>query len=91
MHDKMRYADRNRTASGTSKRDRGFLNEKTPMPAVGQPGYGSQLDPASSKSRNGVPRNPKQKNSGPMKSALPPSETGLGEGLPRNPRQKDSY
>jgi hypothetical protein len=65
----MRYSDRNKTQHDTNQHDRGFLNERTPMGNPGQPGYGSTPDPASSKSKNGIPRNPKQKNSGPMKSA----------------------
>ena len=69
MPKEMRYSDRNKTQTGTSKRDRGFINEKTPMGNPSQPGYGATPDPVSTKSRNGIPRNPKQKNSGPMKSA----------------------
>ena len=69
MHDKMRYSDRNKTQTGTSKSDRGFINERSKWSGTGQPRYGSTPDPVSTKSRNGIPRNPKQKNSGPLKSA----------------------
>ncbi len=72
--DKMRYSDRNKTQTGAGKLDRGFINEKTKWAGTGQPGYGSTPDPVSTKSRNGVGRNPKQKNSGPMKtSPFPPN------------------
>ena len=48
--DKMRYSDRNKTQTGTSKADRGFINEKSKLSATGQPRYGSTLDPVSTKS-----------------------------------------
>ena len=69
MPKQTRYSDRNKTQTGTSKNDRGFINQKSQWPASGQPGYGSTPDPVSSRSRNGLGRNPKQKDAGPMKSA----------------------